>query len=149
MPRSKTTWQPGTSGNPAGRPKGARDKRALLRYKLLKHLPPILDTLTEAAKGGDIQAAKLILERTLPVLKSAAEPLTLPAAATPAAQGRTVLEALALGEITPTEAQAVMTAVAAQARVVETEELLKRVEALEQALNHRTDGTTHRSHPST
>jgi hypothetical protein len=61
----------------------------------------------------------LILERTLPVLKSTAESLTLPAAVTPAAQGRTVLEALALGEIT-------MTAVAAQARVVEAEELLKR-----------------------
>lgn len=54
------------------------------------------------------------LERTLPVLKSAAEPLTLPATASPAAQGRTVLEALALGEITPPEVQAVMTAVAAR-----------------------------------
>jgi len=59
-----------------------------------------------------------------------------------------VLEALALGEITPTEAQAVMTAVAAQARVVEAEELLKRVEALEQALDRRTNGTAHRTYHS-
>jgi len=102
---------------------------------LLKEVPAILKTLAGAAKKGDIQAAKLILERTLPALKSAAEPLTLPAAVTPAAQGRTVLEALALGEITPTEAQAVMTAVAAQARVAEAEELTQRVQALEQALS--------------
>ena len=135
MARSGATWKPGQCGNPKGRPKGARDRRSTLRDSLLKEVPAILKTLAGAAKKGDIQAAKLILERTLPALKSAAEPLTLPAAVTPAAQGRTVLEALALGEITPTEAQAVMTAVAAQARVAEAEELTQRVQALEQALS--------------
>ena len=128
-------FKKGESGNLKGRPPGARDRRSTLRYGLLKEVPAILKTLAKAAKGGDIQSARLILERTLPALKSAAEPLTLPAAVTPAAQGRTVLEALALGEITPTEAQAIMTTVAAQARVVEVEELTQRVQALEQALS--------------
>jgi len=76
---------------PKGRPKGARDRRSNLRYGLLKEVLAILKTLATAAKGGDIPAAKLILERTLPALKSAAEPLTLPGADTPASQGRTVL----------------------------------------------------------
>jgi Family of unknown function (DUF5681) len=70
--RSDGSWKPGQCGNPKGRPKGARDRRSNLRYGLLKEVPDILKTLAAAAKGGDIQAAKLILERTLPALKSAA-----------------------------------------------------------------------------
>jgi hypothetical protein len=58
-------FKKGQSGNPAGRPKGLRDRRAALRYKLTRQLPDILKTLAAAAKGGDIQAARLILERTL------------------------------------------------------------------------------------
>ena len=134
MARSSTTWQSGKTGNPAGRPKGLRDKRALLRYKLTRNLPAILKTLTDAAKGGDIQAAKLILERTLPALKSTAETLTLPGADTPASQGRTVLGACAQGDITPDEAATLMQALAAQGRLVEVEDLAQRVGALEEAL---------------
>jgi hypothetical protein len=91
--RSDGSWKPGQCGNPNGRPKGARDRRSKLRYGLLKEVPAILKALAAAAKGGDIQAARLILERTLPALRSAAETLTLPAVDTPASQGRTVLGA--------------------------------------------------------
>lgn len=134
MARSAGTWQPGKCGNPKGRPKGSRDRRSNLRYGLLKEVPAILKTLAAAAKGGDIQAARLILERTLPALKSAAETLTLPGADTPASQGRTVLGACAQGDISPDEAATLMQAISAQARVVEVEELTQRVQALEQAL---------------
>jgi dihydrodipicolinate synthase/N-acetylneuraminate lyase len=119
---------------PRGCPKGSRDRRSNLRYGLLKEVPAILKTLAAAAKGGDIQAARLILERTLPALKSAAETLTLPGADTPASQGRTVLGACAQGDISPDEAATLMQAISAQARVVEVEELTQRVQALEQAL---------------
>jgi dihydrodipicolinate synthase/N-acetylneuraminate lyase len=132
--RSGGSWQPGQCGNPKGRPKGARDRRSNLRCGLLKEVPAILKTLAAAAKGGDIQAAKLILERTLPALKTAAETLTRPGADTPASQGRTVLGACAQGDISPDEAATLMQAISAQARVVEVEELTQRVQALEQAL---------------
>jgi hypothetical protein len=131
-------FKKGQSGNPAGRPKGLRDRRAALRYKLTRQLPDILKTLAAAAKGGDIQAARLILERTLPALKSAGETLTLPGADTPASQGRTVLGACAQGDITPDEAATLMQAISAQARVVEVEELAQRVGALEEAMQRRT-----------
>ncbi|MGH8575581.1 MAG: DUF5681 domain-containing protein [Gammaproteobacteria bacterium] len=135
MARSGATWKPGQCSNPKGRPKGARDRRSTLRYGLLKEVPAILKTLAKAAKGGDIQSAKLILERTLPPLKSVAETVTLPVADTPASQGRTVLGACAQGHITPDEAATLMQAISAQARVVEVEELTQRVQALEQALS--------------
>ena len=134
MARSGGSWQPGQCGNPKGRPKGARDRRSNLRYGLLKEVPAILKTLAAAAKCGDIPAAKLILERTLPALKTAAEPLTLPGADTPASQGRTVLGACAQGDITPDEAATLMQALAAQGRLVEVEDLAQRVAALEEAL---------------
>ena len=119
-----------------GVPRG-RDRRSNLRYGLLKEVPAILKTLAAAAKGGDIQAAKLILERTLPALKSAAETLTLPGADTPASQGRTVLGACAQGDITPDEAATLMQALAAQGRLVEVEDLAQRVGALEEAVQRR------------
>ena len=130
-------FKKGQSGNPAGRPKGLRDRRAALCYKLTRQLPDILKTLATAAKGGDIPAAKLILERTLPALKSAAETLTLRVPETLAGQGRVVMEAVALGQISPDEALKLMQAVGAQLRIVEAEEMAKRIEALEQALSRR------------
>jgi hypothetical protein len=136
--RSGGSWQPGQYGNPKGRPKGARDRRSNLRYGLLKEVPAILKTLTAAAKAGDIPAAKLILERTLPALKTAAETLTLPGADTPASQGRTVLGACAQGDISPDEAAILMQALAVQGRIVEVEDLAQRVGALEEAMERRT-----------
>ena len=131
------TWKPGQCGNPKGRPKGTRDKRSKLRDGLLKEVPGILKTLVAAAKKGDIQAAKLILERTLPALKSAAETLTLSGADTPANQGRMVLGACAKGDISPDEAATLMQALSAQVRIVEAQDLTQRVAALEEAVQGR------------
>jgi hypothetical protein len=105
---------------------------------LLKEVPAILKTLAAAAKGGDIPAAKRILERTLPALKTSAETLTLPPGAdTPASQGRTVLGACVQGDISPDEAAILMQALAAQGRLVEVEDLAQRVGALEEAVQRR------------
>ncbi|MCI0440519.1 MAG: hypothetical protein L0177_15510 [Chloroflexi bacterium] len=90
-----------------------------------------------AAKGGDLQAAKLILERTLPPLKSAGEALTLPVPESLEGQGRAVLEACTGGKITPAEAATLMQALAAQGRIVETEDLAQRLAALEEAVQRR------------
>ena len=50
-----------------------------------------------------------------------------------AAQGRAVLDALSAGSVTPSQASTIMQAIAAQARIVETDELERRVAALEKA----------------
>jgi hypothetical protein len=44
-----------------------------------------------------------------------------------AAQGRTVLEALSGGKITPNQAATIMQAISAQARIVEVDELERRI----------------------
>ena len=60
------TFQPGQSGNPAGRPKGSVNRQlAMLREAVEQVLPLVL----QRALDGDTEAQKLILERGLPRFK--------------------------------------------------------------------------------
>jgi hypothetical protein len=73
-------FQPGQSGNPAGKPKGAR-------HAITKAAEALLDGETEAltrkcielAKEGDMVAMRLCLERILPARKSRSVSISLPA----------------------------------------------------------------------
>lgn len=67
-------WLPGQSGNPAGRPKGAKGRLAELKRELeiavRDNLNPkvvrgILQRMAEMALAGDVKAAKLILDKVL------------------------------------------------------------------------------------
>ena len=130
--RRRAGWKPGQSGNPSGRPPG-RGEPARLREAIAEHVPEILAQLVDAAKAGDIQASRLILERVLPPLKAAElpAPLPLPLGDGLAAQGQAVMAAAAAGEIPPGQAAALMAALGGLARVVETAELENRIRALE------------------
>jgi uncharacterized protein YlzI (FlbEa/FlbD family) len=68
-------WAKGTSGNPRGRPLGTNEI-GKLRASLAEHVPDILNALVAAAKRGDTSAAKLVLERVVPALKSEELPVT-------------------------------------------------------------------------
>ncbi len=124
-------WKPGQSGNPRGRPPGAGEV-AKLRAAIAGNVPAILESLTTAALAGDVQAARLLLERTLPALKPAeqAQALHLPDG-TLTAQGRAVLAAVSAGELAPGQGAALLGAIGTLARVAEVDELARRIEALE------------------
>lgn len=53
-------------------------------------------------------------------------------------QGAAVIKSMAAGTITPEQASTIMQALAAQARVIEVDELERRVKALEERQNART-----------
>jgi len=61
-------WQKGQSGNPAGRKPGTGNVTAL-REQIAERLPNIIETLAQAAEGGDVQAARILLDRVLPPMK--------------------------------------------------------------------------------
>jgi hypothetical protein len=61
-------WKRGQSGNPAGRPPGFGEV-ARLRAQLAEALPEVLDAVVRAARSGDMQACRLIMERTIAPLK--------------------------------------------------------------------------------
>jgi hypothetical protein len=128
----RTAWKLGASGNPAGRPKGIPNPQARLRRMI--DAEGIVKRLQEAALAGDVQAARTLLERALPVYRAAAEPVQLPglnesAALTDKAQA--VLSAVADGSIPPDLGAQLVTAIGTVARVAEVDELARRIAALE------------------
>ena len=124
-------WKPGQSGNPAGRKPGTGEV-AKLRAAIAEHVPPIIEKLTAAALSGDVGAARLLLERVIPPLKASEEPvlLTLPDG-TLTEQGRGVLVAVADGDVAPSQGAALLASLGTLAKLTETDELARRVAALE------------------
>lgn len=134
-PRGGKTWKPGQSGNPNGRPEGSRHWAAILARDLMAgELPDIVRAVVNAAKGGDLAACKLVLERLVPVPRGRPVKAELPEVRT-AAEAVPALSALlahaANGEITPTEAQELAAVVAHVVRVAEVATLEQRIAALE------------------
>jgi hypothetical protein len=130
-------WKKGESGNPKGRPKGTGEI-GKLRAAIAQALPDILAALIEKARTGDSQAAKLLLERTLPAVKPVELPEAVPLeGATLTDQGRAVLRLLAEGALGPMQAAALLSAIGQLARVAEIDELTRRIEALERGKERR------------
>ena len=123
----------GRSGNPAGKPIGAKDKRTALRGLLQPHADALVKKAVELALAGDTTALRLCLDRCIPAVKAKDEPISLAGlTGTLSEQGGIVLAALAAGEISPDDANAVMSVISAQARIIEVDELEKRLAVLEE-----------------
>lgn len=123
----------GQSGNPKGRPRG-RGEVAAIREKLAANLQEIIDQLIDKAKGGDMQAIRLLLDRTVPTLRADdnAIEVDLPTDGTLSDQGEAIIRAAALGKITPAQASAMTNALAGVARIKEVSELEERIRKLEE-----------------
>jgi hypothetical protein len=67
-------FEPGQSGNPAGRPKGSGDRRSGLRSLLDPHAPALIEKAVEMALSGDMAALKLCLDRCLPAYRQEQAP---------------------------------------------------------------------------
>ena len=126
-------WKPGQSGNPKGKTPGSGELQRL-RASIAADVPDILAKLIQAAKDGDVQAARLILERVLPPVKpiEQATELQLPVGGTLTAQGRAVLSAVAAGELAPGQGAQLLAAIGSLARVTEIDDMDARLTKLEQ-----------------
>ena len=128
-------------GNKAspGRPPG-RGVVAELRDKLATDLDLIIDNLKAKALAGDMQAVRLVLDRTVPTLRPVEMPavILMPVDATLTEQAHAVVQAAADGELVPAQAAQIVAALANVAKLVEFGELATRVDVLEAELR----GTT-------
>lgn len=124
-------FAPGNKASP-GRPPG-RGPVAEMRDKLATDLDKIIDTLRTQALAGDAQAIRIILDRVLPALRPVDMPTTLalPGDGTLADQARAVVQAAADGKLAPAQAAQIVTALGGVAKIIETTELVRRIESLE------------------
>jgi hypothetical protein len=101
-------FQPGQSGNPAGRPPGARNKATIVAEMLLHGEAEELTRLViERAKAGDVAALRMCLDRIVPPHRHRAIPFELPPlrnAADAAKALADITAGVARGELAPAEA---------------------------------------------
>jgi Family of unknown function (DUF5681) len=127
-------WQPGRSGNPAGRKPGTGSVQQL-RAQIELLIPEIIQVLTMKAREGDIGAARLLLERVVPALKPLEAPQALQIAEGDlSSKAKSIVALAASGDVSIGQASHLVSALGTVAKLIEVDELLKRVDALEKQI---------------
>jgi hypothetical protein len=128
-------FQPGQSGNPAGKKKGTRNRMTVALEKLLEdEAEEITKAAIAKAKAGDPIALRLVLERILPVRRGRPvrfEFTPINNADDVSTLLNDILKAVALGDLTPDEAATIASIGEARRKALETVEMERRLEALE------------------
>lgn len=126
-------FQSGKSGNPRGRPAGRLDRRNEFRDLIRNAVPELIAKALELARGGDTAALRMLLDRAIPPVKAEAQAVVLKFSpeASLADAGREILSEVASGATSPDVAKSLLEALCAQAKIVESDEIVQRIEALE------------------
>lgn len=132
------TYQKGESGNPAGRPRGARNKRTLAFESMFdRDATVIIDQLIALAKGGDIAAMRMCMDRIFPrphgrPVAFDLPPMTSAADAVTAMGG--IMQAIGDGDLSAQEGSELSKVVAGFSQTVATADMERRLREVEQSL---------------
>ena len=127
-------FEKGESGNPAGRPRGSRNRATLLMESLLADdAEAIGRKAIEMAKQGDMAAIRLCMDRLAPARKGEPvafelPPLDKPADSVAAAE---IVAGVAAGELTPSEGADLAKVVDVYVRAIATNAFDERLTKLE------------------
>jgi hypothetical protein len=131
-------FQKGKSGNPKGKPKGARNRSTLAAEQFLEaSLEGVCKTIEKEALQGNMLAAKMILDRFLPVRKDRLLKIDLPEINTSEdilQAMRVIASAVGCGEISPSEGESLSKTLDIYAKAFETYQLESRLLQLESRL---------------
>ena len=128
-------FEKGESGNPAGRPRGSRNRATLLMESLLAdNAEAIGRKAIEMAKQGDMPAIRLCMDRLAPARKGEPVAFDVPPLEKPAdsvAAAAKIAAAVAAGELTPSEAAELAKVVDVYVRAIATNAFDERLTKLE------------------
>lgn len=127
-------FKPGQSGNPAGKPVGTKNKRTLVAEVLEQGVEDVARAMLTEAKNGDVQAAKLVLERIVPPLRNEGPRVEFDLSTDKpfAEQGAEVLKAVSLGKLDPSLGKMLIECLSAVAGLREHDQFGARLAQLEQ-----------------
>jgi Family of unknown function (DUF5681) len=130
-------FQKGMSGNPSGKPKGARARVTQLAEKLLEDdRDAIVRAVIAAAKNGDPTAMRLCVERLVPLRKGRPMAFELPSTRTAGELVEAMAEVVrgtSSGELTVDEAAGFTQVLEAQRKIIETSDIEERLRRIEKA----------------
>jgi Family of unknown function (DUF5681) len=136
-------FQIGQSGNPGGRPRGARNKRTLALENIMEGESEVITRkVMEMAKGGHITAIRLIIDRLAPIQKDRPVDFELPPLNTPAdavTASAAIVAAVAAGDLTPLEAAQLSKVVHAYVQALEARVFEQTLAKLQQGTREDTD----------
>ena len=128
-------FTPGVSGNPAGKKPGTRNRTSRVAQKMMADdCEAVVRAVVNAAKGGDMTAARLVLDRIAPPCRGRPVRLDLPpivSAADLVTALAAVADAMARGVLSAEEAQSAATVLEHHRKAVETLDLERRIAAIE------------------
>jgi hypothetical protein len=126
----------GHSGNPRGRPPGARNAATMLAEQLLDgEAETLIRKAIQKAKQGNLPALRMCLDRILPPRRDRPVHFTIPElnSATDASKAMAAITAaVACGELTPAEAGELARLVESYVKAIEASEIERRLQALEE-----------------
>ena len=134
---SKGRFKPGHSGGPGRKPGEPSKIARALRAQWSDKAEQVAQSVLERALEGDLEAARIVLERLYPKPKDNPVSLELPEGANLTQMTEAILQAVAGGHLTPQEGHVVAGIVSSHAKVHEVEYLKERLASLERALNFR------------
>lgn len=127
-------FKPCVSGNPAGRPRGAKNKATLLAEEAMEQkIGEIVEALVERALAGSAAAMRICLDRTMPAPRGCSR-FELPDLRGPrgiADAQEALIMAVAAGQVPPRDAERVMALIATFKNTLLTEAHQARMAALE------------------
>jgi hypothetical protein len=137
-PPRDTRFKPGQSGNPAGRPKGSRNKITLLAQAMVEEeAPELIRSYIDGAKAGKPVPQRLTGNAIFPPYRYRPVQIEIPATDTPAgvaAAQSALVRYVAEGEILPEQGASVSRMLDATLRALEAADLDVRVRRLEEQI---------------
>lgn len=134
-------FKKGKSGNPRGKPKGAKHKASMMAEMLFENeIAAVCHQVIDQAKEGNMQAAKIILDRLLPPRKDRPINFKLPFiqnAADALKASRLICHAVGNGELTPLEGESLSKIVEVQAKNIDLFDFGIRLQAIEKHIDQK------------